>query len=135
MVDATAKFFADLESSGHQPLLEKASGSLRFEVGEGRTTERWRVDIGRGDVDVSHKAGAADCVLRAPKPLFDKIASGRENAMTAVLRGALIARSTAADIILDHHSNQVARGPEFSPSDRSKTGLKPAMTSPRILAE
>ena len=90
MVDATAKFFADLESDGHQPLLEKASGSLRFELTDGKAVERWRVDVRNGDVAVSHKAGAADCVLRAPKPLFDKLASGRENAMAAVLRGALI---------------------------------------------
>ena len=71
-------------------MLEKASGSLRFELTDGKAVERWRVDVRKGDVAVSHKAGAADCVLRAPKPLFDKLASGRENAMAAVLRGALI---------------------------------------------
>ena len=48
------------------------------------------VDVDHGDIAVSHKAGAADCVLRAPKLLFLKIASGRENAMAAVLRGALV---------------------------------------------
>ena len=89
MVDTTAKFFADLEEIGHQPLLEKAAGSLRFELTEGKAVERWRVEVRKGDVAVSHKAGAADCVLRAPKPLFDKLASGRENAMAAVLRGAV----------------------------------------------
>jgi len=89
MVDATAKFFADLEQNDHQPLLEKATGSLRFELTQGNGVERWRIDVRNGDVAVSHKAGAADCVLRAPKPLFDKLASGRDNAMTALLRGAL----------------------------------------------
>ena len=90
MVDATAKFFEDLGSHGHEPLLEKASGSLRFELTDGNAVERWRVEVRKGDVAVSHKASAADCVLRAPKPLFDKLSSGRENAMAAVLRGALI---------------------------------------------
>jgi putative sterol carrier protein len=90
MVDATAKFFDDLDRNGHEPLLEKASGSLRFELTEGKTVERWRVEVRKGDIAVSHKASAADCVLRAPKPLFDKLASGRDNAMAAVLRGALI---------------------------------------------
>ena len=90
MVDPTASFFANLGASGHQPLLEKASGSLRFELADGKTVERWRVDVSKGDVVVSHKAGAADCVLHAPKSLFDKLASGRENAMAAVLRGALM---------------------------------------------
>ena len=91
MVDATARFFDDLARNGHDPLLEKASGSLRFDLTDGMAVERWRVDVRQGDVIVSRKAGAADCVLRAPKPLFDKMASGRENAMAAVLRGALIA--------------------------------------------
>ena len=89
MVDATAKFFGDLESSGHQPLLAKATGSLRFELTEGKAVERWRIEVRKGDVAVSHKAGGADCVLRASKSLFDKLASGRENAMAAVLRGGL----------------------------------------------
>jgi putative sterol carrier protein len=89
MPDQTAKFFADLGDAGHQSLLEKSSGSLRFELADGNAVERWRVDVNQGDVTVSHKAGAADCVLRAPKLLFQKIATGRENAMAAVLRGAL----------------------------------------------
>jgi putative sterol carrier protein len=89
MVDATAKFFADLQRDGHQPLFEKASGSLRFDLTDGKAVERWRVDVHKGDVAVSHKAVAADCVLRASKQLFDRLASGRENAMAAVLRGAL----------------------------------------------
>jgi ubiquinone biosynthesis protein UbiJ len=90
MVDATAKFFGDLENGGHQPLLAKATGSLRFELSEGKAVERWRVDVRKGDVAVSHKAGAADCVVRTPKTLFDELASGRDNAMAALLRGALI---------------------------------------------
>ena len=90
MSDATTRFFADLGSIDHHPLLAKASGSLRFELSEGQAVERWRVEVRKGDVAVSHKAGVADCVLRAPKSLFDRIASGRENAMAAVLRGALV---------------------------------------------
>jgi putative sterol carrier protein len=90
MSDATSNFFAALESSDDEPLLAKASGSLRFELSKGHAVERWRVDIRKGDVAVSHKAGAADCVLRTSKSLFDKLATGRENAMAAVLRGALV---------------------------------------------
>jgi putative sterol carrier protein len=89
VVDATAKLFEDL-ARDHQPLLEKCSGSVRFELTDGAAIDRWRVDIRKGDVTVSHRANRADCVLRAPKALFGKIASGRENAMAAVLRGALI---------------------------------------------
>ena len=90
MADATATFFDDLARDGGSPLLEKASGVLRFELTDGNAVERWRVEVRKGDVVVSHKAGSADCILRAPKQLFDKLASGRENAMAAVLRGALL---------------------------------------------
>jgi predicted lipid carrier protein YhbT len=90
MRDQTAKFFAELQNAGHQPLLAKSSGSLRFELADGNAVERWRVDVNHGDIAVSHKAGAADCILRAPELLFLKIASGRDNAMAAVLRGALV---------------------------------------------
>jgi len=90
MSDATTRFFADLGSIDHHPLLAKASGSLRFELSEGQAVERWRVEIRKGDVAVSHKAGVADCVLRTSQSLFDKLATGRENAMASVLRGALV---------------------------------------------
>ena len=62
-------------------MLAKSSGSLRFELVDGNAVERWRVDVDHGDIAVSHKAGAADCVLRVPKLLFLKIASGRDNAI------------------------------------------------------
>jgi putative sterol carrier protein len=119
MVDATAKFFADLEEGGHQPLLEKASGSLRFELADGKAVERWRIDVSRGDVAVSHKAGAADCVLRSPKALFDKIASGRENPMAAVLRGALIVEGDV-DLLLAFQ--RIVPGPPRRAAARSSKG-------------
>ena len=119
MVDATAKFFADLENAGHQPLLAKDSGSLRFELSEGKAVERWRLDVRKGDVAVSHKAGAADCVLRAPKSLFDKIASGRENAMAAVLRGALVVEGNI-DLLLAFQ--RILPGPPRRAAARSTSG-------------
>jgi hypothetical protein len=38
---------------------------------------------------VSHKQGKADAVLTGDKRLFERITTGRENAMAAVLRGAV----------------------------------------------
>jgi putative sterol carrier protein len=89
MADATTEFFTRLEERGHEPLLEKARGSLRFDlVGNGRKA-RWFVEIDRGDLAVSHRNAKADCVIRADKALFDRIATGKENAVAAVLRGAM----------------------------------------------
>ena len=46
-------------------------------------------EIKDGALDVSRSDGDADCVLRAEKGAFDKVASGRTNAMAAYLRGAV----------------------------------------------
>ena len=89
MSDATAGFFERLEQRGHEPLLDKVTGTVRFELTNGKTTERWLVALDRGDISVSHKSGKADCIARMPEELFAEIVSGRENATAAVLRGAL----------------------------------------------
>ena len=47
------------------------------------------MEIDRGDLAVSHRNAKADCVIRAEKALFDRIATGEENAVAAVLRGAI----------------------------------------------
>jgi len=62
MVDAAAKFFADLEQNDHPPLLEKATGSLRFARTNANAIAGWRIVV--RDVAISHKTGTAGCVLR-----------------------------------------------------------------------
>ena len=62
---------------------------MRFDLEDGKETERWLVAVVKGDVAVSRKNAAADCVVRADKALFDGIASGEANAMAALLRGAM----------------------------------------------
>jgi putative sterol carrier protein len=89
MADATAEFFEGLGDRGHEPLLGKISGSVLFELANGRQTDRWLVSIDKGDLSVSRKGGRADAVVRARKDVFDGIAGGEVNAMAAVLRGAV----------------------------------------------
>jgi putative sterol carrier protein len=86
--DATAELFENLASSGYVPALEKAAGTIRFDLAGERTT-RWLVAIDKGDVDVSRRNAKADCVVRLDRALFEQIASGEANALTAVLRGEL----------------------------------------------
>jgi putative sterol carrier protein len=87
--DPTARFFADLAAHEHEPLLRKASGSTRFDIVDGSKTRRWVVSVHGGDIAVSSKGTDVDCVVRAQKAVFDKVASGRLNAVAAVLRGDL----------------------------------------------
>jgi len=87
--DPVERFFAELATRGHEPLLRKASGSTRFDIRDGRRTRRWVVAVDDGDVAVSTGKGEAACVVRADKAVFDKIVAGRMNAVAAVLRGDL----------------------------------------------
>ena len=85
--DPTSRFFDELAARGHEPLLRKATGSFRFDVVEGARTRRFLVRVDSGDLSVSTGGGDASCVLRADKSVFDRIVSGRMNAVAAVLRG------------------------------------------------
>ena len=98
--DPTRTFFDDLAERRHEPLLRNASGTLRFDLVDGRRVEHWYVTIYNGDVTVSHDKAAADTVLRIDRPLFDQIASGRMNAMAAALRGALVPEGNLSLLIL-----------------------------------
>src|SRR5215218_5995393 len=89
MTDATAEFFDALVERGHEPLLEKATGTVRFDLKDGKKTDRWLVTVVKGDFAVSRQNMRADCVVTADKSLFDGIASGKTNAMAALLRGAM----------------------------------------------
>ena len=89
MADVTEAFFTELGRRGHEPLLEKASGTLRIDLAHGKQTDRWLVAVEKGDVAVSRRNVRADCVMRVEKALFDRIVAGEANAMAALLRGAI----------------------------------------------
>jgi len=89
MTDATTEFFDGLARRGHEPLLGKATGTMRVELVNGKETERWLLTVDKGDVTVSHKNAGADVTLRTDKASFEGIAGGKVNATAAVLRGEL----------------------------------------------
>jgi len=89
MSDGIGSFLEDLAGRGHLELLGKVSGTVRFDVVDSPDPNHWFVTIDRGDVSVSHDVRDADCTIRAPSPLLNAVCRGEENAMAAVLRGAL----------------------------------------------
>src|SRR5262245_60719316 len=91
MSDTTTQFFEQLGKRGHEPLLDHATGTIRFDIRNGKRTERWFVSVQKGDIAVSHGNGAADAVVTADSELFESLATGKENAMAAMLRGAMVA--------------------------------------------
>lgn len=85
--DQASTFFEELEQRGHEPLLEKAQGTLRFDLTNGKNSEHWLVAFDKGDVSVSRRNRKADCGFTTDRALFGRIVRGEANAITAVLRG------------------------------------------------
>ena len=100
MADSAAQFFDALVSRGHEPALAHASGTIRFEILDGRQTQRWVVSVRKGNLAVSRRNAAADCVVRADRGLFEKIVRGEENPTAALLRGAVQVEGAVGLIVL-----------------------------------
>jgi putative sterol carrier protein len=98
--DPTAEFFTELGSRGRESLLTKVTGSARFDIVDGKRTERWLLTIDKGELRVSRRNAAADCILRARKTTFDRAAVGKLNLMAAVLRGEVEVRGNPRLLVL-----------------------------------
>jgi len=100
MADVAAQFFEGLAARGHEPALAHASGTVRFELLDGKRAERWLVEVRKGNITVSHRNASADCVVRGDRSLFGRIVSGQENATAALLRGAVEVEGEVGLIVL-----------------------------------
>jgi hypothetical protein len=98
--DAIGAFFADISTRGQIPILGSAEGTIRFDVSDTKSVERWYVTMSRGEVTVSHKSTKAVSVIHADRALLNEIVEGRRNAMAAVLRGALVVEGDLKPLIL-----------------------------------
>jgi len=87
--DPVAAFFDELGRRGHEPLLRKVSGRIRFDPGHAAHAEPWLVTVNKGDLTVTHDSAPADCTVRGDPSVFQELVGGRGNFIAAVLRGAL----------------------------------------------
>jgi putative sterol carrier protein len=122
MTVATTEFFRGLATRGHEPLLERATGTIRFELSNGKRTARWLVTIKKGDVTVSQKNARGDCVFRADRGVFDQVVKGEVNAMAALLRGVMDMDGDPALLVLFQR---------LFPGPPSATGKPPGSHSTR----
>jgi putative sterol carrier protein len=86
---SSEEFFDELKRRGHEPLLRNATGTLRFDVVDGKRTARWFLTVKKGDLTVSRQGSGADCIVRGDKALVEGIWAGDVNAFAAVLRGEI----------------------------------------------
>ena len=98
--DAISQFFADLAQPGHLATLESESASLRFDVKDGASVQRWYVTVHDGDVAVTRRGDPADAVVTTDRPHLEAIMSGQVNAMAAVLRGVLDCQGSMAALVM-----------------------------------
>ena len=89
MKTSTAAFFDELGRRGHEPLLERISATVRFDIGDGASVDRL-LSIDKGDIRVSSENVPADCTVSISDTLLDEIVNGRTGAMAAFLRGAIL---------------------------------------------
>ena len=121
MTDTTAEFFAGIAERGHEPLLQQATGTVRFDLRDGKKIDRWLVSIVKGDLAVSRRNVGADFVVSTDKVVFDDIASGKTNALAAMLRGAI---SVEGDTQLMVLFQRLFPGPPRSRKRRASTALR-----------
>jgi putative sterol carrier protein len=114
--DGIVQFFQKLDRREHEPLLAKVTGRVRFDLVKGGHTDRWLVTVDKGDTAISHKGGPAECTVRADRALFERLCRGEENALAAVLRGALVC---SGDVELLFAIQRIFPGP---PRERQPRG-------------
>ena len=89
MTDPAPRFMGLLGHRTHIPSLEATSGTIRFDLQHGQDVAHWYVRIKKGDVEVYQSDDEADCIVSGQASVLAAVASGRMNAMAAVLRGAI----------------------------------------------
>jgi putative sterol carrier protein len=89
MTTSTAEFFDNLGRRGHEPLLKRVDGTVRFDITDGDRTEHRLAKIDHGQIRVSADNEPADCVLAGDRSVFDAIVGARTTMMAALLRGEL----------------------------------------------
>jgi hypothetical protein len=96
----TAEFFDGLSRRGHEPLLERMDGVVRFELSADGRTEQWTLHIRRGNLVVSRDGGDADCVLKTTLRSFDRIARGETKPLAAWLRNQIAVEGRLYPLIM-----------------------------------
>jgi putative sterol carrier protein len=108
MSNPTDEFFDGLHHRGHEPLLQEAVGTIRFDLGTDAGTDRWFVAVRKGDLRVSRDGPEPDCVVRTRRAHFDRFAVGEADIFAAWTRNQV---TVEGDLRLASLFRQVLPGP------------------------
>jgi putative sterol carrier protein len=117
--EVTDRFFDELAQRGHEPLLRKARGTIKFEIVDGKKVDRRVVAIDKGEITVSRRNVTCDGVIRVDKAVFESVATGRSNPIAAVLRNELDAQGDWRLLVL---VQRLFPGPPKTRSSRRAAG-------------
>jgi len=85
---AVTDFFDNLVADP-PPSLQRVTATVRFDVIDGDQTRYHLVSLDHGAVKLSQRKVKADATIRIERPVFERLLSGKANAMAAALRGEL----------------------------------------------
>ncbi|MEU5947126.1 SCP2 sterol-binding domain-containing protein [Micromonospora sp. NPDC047465] len=86
MTEATERFFESLPARAPQVLRSPVSGTMQIDLARGNQTAHWLVRLQPGAIDVSRNRGPADAIWYTSEELFDRLVTGRAQAISSVLR-------------------------------------------------
>ncbi|MER7461251.1 SCP2 sterol-binding domain-containing protein [Micromonospora sp. NPDC126480] len=126
MSNPTDSFFAALGRRGHEPLVEEATGTVRFDLDYDRGVDRWFLVLDRGDLRVSRNEDRdADCTVRGSRASFDRVVRGESHIYAAWVRNELRAEG---DIRLARLVQRLMPGPPGAhhPRDFARRRRRPS---------
>ncbi len=89
MEDVVRSFFQNLNGF-RQAIPRTTSGTMRFDIRDGKRLEHWLVTFKDGNVSTIESNEEADCVVQTDGKTFAAVLDGRTNAMAAMLRGTIL---------------------------------------------
>ena len=86
MTEPTEQFFATLPARAPEVLRIPVGGTLRIDLSDGHRTVHWLVRMRPGMAEVSQGPEPADAVWYCGVDLFDRMVTGRTQALAALFR-------------------------------------------------
>ncbi|MEU5791916.1 SCP2 sterol-binding domain-containing protein [Micromonospora purpureochromogenes] len=100
MSETTREFFDALERHGHERVLKKTNGTIRFDLEHDHEVDHWFVEIRGGVVRVSQQNSDADTVVRSDNAFFDRMVRGEAKPLPAWLRNEITTEGKFQFIVL-----------------------------------